>query len=80
MTSSSILIILLRIPYISSFSAEQFLKAVGDFLCNKIITDLTVASDFMILADESTEDVDHLQMTIFVCFVDAFDNKPVRDL
>ena len=64
--------------YISTFIAEQFLKAVGDFLSNQIITDLIAASDFMILADESTDEAHHLQMSIFVCFVDAFDNKPVE--
>ena len=32
----------------------------------------------MILADESTDEVDHLQMSIFVRFVDTFDNKPIE--
>ena len=64
--------------YISTFSAEQFLKAVGDFLSNQIITDLIAAGDFTILADESTDEADHSQMSIFVCFVDAFGNKPVE--
>ena len=54
------------------------MKAVGDFLSAQIITDLIAASDFKILADESTDEADHLQMSIFVCFVDAFDNKPVE--
>ena len=35
--------------YISTFSAEQFLKAVGDFLIDQITTDLIAAGDFMIL-------------------------------
>ena len=61
--------------YISTFSAEQFLKAVGDFL---IITDLIATGDFTILADKSTDKADHSQMSIFVRFVDAFDNKPVE--
>ena len=44
--------------YISTFSAEQFLKAVGDFLSDQIITDLIAAGDFTILADESTDEAD----------------------
>ena len=36
--------------YISTFSPEQFLKAVGDFLSDQIITDLIAAGDFTILA------------------------------
>ena len=63
---------------ISNFSAEQFLKAVGDFLSDQIITDLIAAGDFTILADESTDKADSLQMSIFVRFVDAFDSKPVE--
>ena len=46
--------------YISTFSAEQFLKAVGDFLSDQIITDLIAASDFTILADETTGEADYL--------------------
>ena len=64
--------------YISTFSGEQFLKAVGDFLSNQIISDLTTASDFTILANKSTEEADHSQVTIFVCYVDAFANEPVE--
>ena len=54
------------------------MKAVGDFLSDQIITDLIAAGDFTILADESTDKADSLQMSIFVRFVDAFDNKPVE--
>ena len=58
--------------YISTFIAEQFLKAVGDFLSDQIIT------DFTILAGKSTDEADHSQMSIFVLFIDAFDNKPIK--
>ena len=54
------------------------MKAVGDFLSDQIITDLIAVSDFMILADESTDGADRSQMSIFVHFVNAFDNKPVE--
>ena len=65
--------------YISTFSAEQFLKVVGDFLSDQIITDLIAAGDFTILADESTDEADRSQMSIFVRFANAFDsNKPVE--
>ena len=64
--------------YISTFSAEQFLKAVGDFLSGQTRTDLIAAGNVMILADESTDEADRLQMSIFVRFVDAFDKKSVE--
>ena len=66
--------------YISTFSAEKFLKAVGDFLSDQIITDLIAAGDFTILADESTDEADRSQMSIFVRFVDASEKKPERFL
>ena len=65
--------------YISTFSAEKFLKVVGDFLSDQIITDLIAAGDFTILADKSTDEADRSQMSIFVRFANAFDNnKPVE--
>ena len=66
--------------YISTFSAGQFLKAVPDFLSDQIITDLIAAGDFTILADESTDEADRSQMSIFVRFVDASEKKPERFL
>ena len=54
------------------------MKAVGDFLSDQIITDLIAAGDFTILADESTDEADYSQMSVFVHFVDAFDNKAVE--
>ena len=56
------------------------MKAVGDFLSDQIITDLIAAGDFTILADESTDEADRSQMSIFVCFVDASEKKPERFL
>ena len=66
--------------YIFTFSAEKFLKAVGDFLSDQIITDLIAAGDFTILADESTDEADRSQMSIFVRFVDASEKKCERFL
>ena len=60
--------------YISTFSAEQFLKAVGDFLSDQIITDLIAAGDFTILANESADKADRSQMSIRY----ALDNRPVE--
>ena len=65
--------------YISTFSAEKFLKVVGDFLSDQIITDLIAAGDFTILAEKSTDEAVHLQISIFVPLVDAFNNKPLKD-
>ena len=53
------LIMLQRIPHTSPPSVlKKFLKAVGDFFSDQIITDLIAASDFTIRADESTDEAD----------------------
>ena len=51
--------------YISTFNAEQFLKAVGDFLSDQIMNDLIAAGDFMILADKSTDEADVCRCQFF---------------
>ena len=66
--------------YISTFSDEQFLKAVGNFLSNQIIIYLIAAGELMIPIDESADKADHLQRSIFVCFVDDFDSKLVLSI
>ena len=55
------------------------MKVVGDFLSDQIITDLIAAGDFTILAEKSTDEAVHLQISIFVPLVDAFNNKPLKD-
>ena len=64
--------------YISTFSAEQFMKAIGDFLSTQIITDVIADGDFKILANESTDEADLFQILIFVRFTDAFDSNPIE--
>ena len=64
--------------YTSTSSAEQFLKAIGDYLNERIINDILASGDFTILADESTDEGDRSQMSVFARFVDACENKPVE--
>lgn len=45
--------------YASTTSAENFLKVIGDFLNDKLITDVLVAGDFTVLSDESTYEGEH---------------------
>ena len=65
--------------YISTFSAEQFLKTVGDFLRDQIISDLIAAVDFMILADESTDKADRSQMSIFLVLLTLLTISLLKD-
>ena len=64
--------------YTSTSSAEQFLKTIGDYLNERIITDILASGDFTILADESTDEGDRSQMSVFARFVEVSENKPVE--
>ena len=67
-----------NMTYTSTTSVEQFLKVIGDYLEEKLITDLLAAGDFTVLADESTDEGDRSQMSVFVRFVDSATYKPVE--
>ena len=62
--------------YTSTTSAEQFLKIIGDYLNEQLVTDILAAGDFSVLADESTDEGDRAQMSVFVRFVNITTNKP----
>ena len=55
--------------YTSTTSAEQFLKATGDYLNEQLVTDVLAAGEFFVLADESTDEGDRSQMAVFIRFV-----------
>ena len=65
--------------YISTFSAEQFLKAVGDFLSDQITTDLIAAGDFTILADESTDEADRRRYQFLFILLMLLTISPLKD-
>ena len=44
--------------YSSTTSAEQFLKAIGDYLNEQLATDVLAAREFYVLLDESTDERD----------------------
>ena len=64
--------------YISTFTAEQILKVIGDYLNQRIVDDVVASGDFTILADESTDEGDRVQMSMFVRLIDIYTNKPVE--
>ena len=47
-------------------SAEQFLKAIGDYLNEQLVTDVLAAGEFSAFANESTNEGDHSNMAVFV--------------
>ena len=61
--------------YTSITSAEQFLKAVGNYLNEQLVTDVLAAGEFSVLADESTGEGDRSQMAAFIRFVNVTSNK-----
>ena len=61
--------------YTSTTSAEQFLKAIGDYLNEQLVTDVLAAGEFSVLADESPEEGDRSQMAVFIRFVNVTSHK-----
>ena len=61
--------------YTSTTSAEQFLKAIGDYLNEQLVTDVLAAREFSVLADESTDEGDCSQMAVFIRFVNLTSHK-----
>ena len=61
--------------YTSTTSAEQFLKAIGDYLNEQLVTDVLAAREFSVLADESTDEGDCSQMAVFIRFVNLISHK-----
>ena len=61
--------------YTSTKSVEQFLKAIGDYLNEKLKTDVLAAGEFSVLADESKDEGDRSLMTAFIRFVNVTSHK-----
>ena len=64
--------------YALTTSAKNILKVIGNFLNDKVITDVLVTGDFTMLSDESTDEGESLWMSVYVRFVDAQTHKPVE--
>ena len=61
--------------YTSTTSAKQFLKVIGDYLNEQLVTDVLAAGEFSVLADESTNEGDRSQMAVFIRFVNVTSHK-----
>ena len=64
--------------YASIMSAENFLKVNGNFLNDKIITDILEAGEFTVLSNESTDEGESSRKSVYVRFVDAQTYKPIE--
>ena len=49
-----------------------------DFFDDELITDLKLTLDFTILADESTDEADRVQLAIFVRYIDVTTHLPIE--
>ncbi|XP_064614032.1 protein FAM200B-like [Liolophura sinensis] len=61
--------------YLSSTSVEEFLCAINCCLETDLLDKLACCSGFTILADESTDEKDREQLTIFIRYVDRITHK-----
>ena len=65
--------------YMSHFTVDEMVKVISDYIEAKFLSDLLTASDFLLLTDESTNEADKAQFSIFVWFVDSFTNEPKEE-
>ena len=62
--------------YISHFTIDEFLKIISDYLEHKLMIDLSLSSDFALLSDESCDEANRAQFSIFVRYIDTATNSP----
>ena len=62
--------------YISHFTIDEFLKIISDYLEQKLMIDLSLSSDFALLSDESCDEANRAQFSIFVRYIDTATNSP----
>lgn len=67
-----------NVTYCTSNSVEEYLKVFGEFLDENLIKDILAMGDVTVLKDESTDDPNRSQMSLFVRYVDAGTNFPVE--
>ena len=58
---------------------DNFIKCLSSFFENGLLSHLTNATDFSILANETTDIVNHAVLSIFVCYVNEH-HKVVKQL
>ena len=57
---------------------QELLRVLSDFFDDKLITDLKLTCHFTILADESTDEADRVQLAIFVRYIDVTTHLPIE--
>ena len=60
-----------RATYVSTTSTDEFLKCLSDHLEEEFLSRLAAASDFSLMADETTDVADRAELSIFIRYVDA---------
>ena len=63
-----------RATYLSTTSTDEFLKCLSDHLEEDFLSSLAAASEFSLMADETTDIADRAQLSIFIRYVDAHSN------
>ena len=64
-----------RATYVSTTSTDEFMKCLSDHLEEGFLSRLAAASDFSLMADETTDIADRAQLSIFIRYVDSDDHQ-----
>ena len=67
-----------RATYVSKASADEQLTCISDYLDDGLLSRLITATDFSILADETTDVSDRAELATFVRYVDS-DSNDVKE-
>ena len=63
-----------RATYVSTSSTDEFIKCLSDHLEEGFLSRLAAATDFSLMADETTDIADRAQLSIFIRYIDADDH------
>ena len=66
--------------YTSKFTVEDYICYISDYLEEELIDNIKLAEDFSLLADDSTDEADRSELSIFVHYVDLLKHCPVEKL
>ena len=66
--------------YTSKFTIEDYNCYISDYLEDELIDNIKLTKDFSLLVDESANEADRSELSIFVCYVDLLKHCPAEEV
>ena len=64
-----------RPTYVSTASTYEFAKCLSEHLEEGFLSHIVAATNLCLMADKTTDIADRAQLSIFICYTDADDDK-----